>query len=164
MSISYATFKQYLSDFLTLPGHCMILSFLVLSCAMGSQSSNAETPISVQQLETLCRLPAPCGAPLGCLGEDVSFWGYVDPANIFSKQNSPGTPYEKFKVVDRGGRAIEVWVQAEDNRPIFAKLARRPTDRVVVSGELAAFDMPISGQCNQGIKVLIHDASQIVFK
>ena len=62
MSISYATFKQYLSDFLTLPGHCMILSFLVLSCAMGSQSSNAETPISVQQLETLCRLPAPCGA------------------------------------------------------------------------------------------------------
>ena len=164
MSIIHAAFGQYLSNFLTLLGNCMITGLFVLSCAMGPRISNAESPICLQELESLCRLPVPCGTPLACQGKAVTFWGYVDPGNIFSKQYSPRTPYEKFKVVDHGGRSIEVWTQAEDNRPIFDKLSRRQTNRIVVSGKLAAFNMPITGQCNQGIKVLIHDASQIQFK
>ncbi len=164
MSIAHAAFEHYLSNFLTLLGNCMITGLFVLSCAAGSQISNADPPISVQALESLCRLPVPCGSPVPCQGRTVSLWGYVDSANIFSKQRFPRMPYEKFKLVDHGGRSIEVWTQAEDNRPIFDKLARRQTNRIVVSGKLAAFDMPITGQCNQGIKVLIHDASQIEFK
>jgi len=150
--------------YLTPLGNLVLLSLLVLSCGMGSRALKAEPPISLRELETLCRLPAPCGEPMACQGETVTFWGYVDPLNIFSKQHSPRTPYEKFKVVDHGGHAIEVWTQAADNRPIFNKLARRPTEQIVVTGKLIAFDMPIAGQCNQGIKVTIHDASQIEFK
>ncbi len=163
MSIANATFSQYLYKYFRLLGNLTIICLFVISCAMGSQISKVKQAISLQALETLCRLPAPCGTPLTCHGEAVTIWGYVDPGNIFSRQHWPRIPYEKFKVVDHRGRAIEVWTQAGDNRPIFDKLAQRPTDRIVVSGNLAAFDMPITGQCNQGMKVLIHDASQIEF-
>jgi hypothetical protein len=164
MSIHHKIIGTYFFNFPRLLGNCIILGLFVSSCAMGPKISKAEPPISLQEMEIRCRLPSPCGTPLRCHGEAVTFWGYVDPGNIISKQFAPRIPYEKFKIIDHGGRAIEVWAQAEDNRSIFEKLARRPTDRIVVSGKMVAFDMPITGQCNQGIKVIIHDASQIEFK
>ncbi len=164
MPLPHTAIGKYGPDFLPLLGRCVLLSLLVLSCTMGPQVLKADQPISLLELEALCRLPAPCGEPMACHGETVTVWGYVDPLNIFSKQRSPGIPYEKFKVVDHGGRAIEVWPQAADNRPIFNKLARRPTDRIAVTGKVLAFEMPISGQCLQGVKVLIDEASQIDFK
>jgi hypothetical protein len=99
-----------------------------------------------------------------CQDRRVTFWGYVDPVNIYSHGRFPELPYEKFRLVDRRHHAVEVWPQAADNRSIFEKLARRPSDRIVVTGRLVAFDMPITGQCHQGVKVVIHDASQIEFK
>ena len=131
---------------------------------MGGRVPAFDPAISLAELETLCRLPAPCGAPLECAGRTVTIRGYVDSRNIFNKQISPRTPYEKFRLVDENGRAIEVWAQSADNKPIFDKLAGRPSDDIRVTGRLESFDMPITGRCVRGIKMVIDHASQIQFQ
>ena len=131
---------------------------------MDFNPSNVDGPLSLGELETRCGLPAACGTPITCQGQTVSLRGYVDPANIFSKKRFPQVPYEKFRLVDHQGHAIEIWAEAGDNDAIFEKLAERSSDHVVVTGKLAAFDMPITSGCQKGIKLLIHDASQIAFK
>jgi hypothetical protein len=164
MILPHANFGKYILHFITLPAMGVILSLAILGCSTGSRVSKADPALSLQTLEALCSLPLPCGRPMACRDRSVTLWGYLDPVNIYNKRRFPGMPNEKFRLVDRRQRAIEVWVLAEDSRPIFDKLDQRPTDRIVVSGKLAAFDMPIAGRCHQGIKVMIHDASQIEFK
>lgn len=141
-----------------------VLMLSVLACGAGAYNPGAESFISLEALENLCRLPAPCGTALPCEGRTVTLWGDVDPKNIFHKQNSPRTPYEKFKLVDNQGRSVEVWPKAGDSRPIFYKLAQRPLDRIRVTGRLVSFDMPVAGGCVRGVKVEIENVSQIQFK
>lgn len=141
----------------------LILFLALSSCAMDLQPSGTDQPFSLAAVEHICRLPAPCGQPLQCEGRQVRVWGYADSANIISKSRFPETASEKFRLLDRRGRAIEIWAKAADNQGIFEKLARRPSDRIVVTGELSTFDMPITIGCQKGIKLFIHDASQIAF-
>lgn len=157
-------YRIQISRFIALLGMGMILGLAILCCGTGSHISGNDPALSLQALETFCGMPKPCGSPMDCQDRTVTLWGYLDPVNIYSKQLYPEIPNEKFRLVDRSRLAIEVWVIAENSRPIFDKLARRPSDRIVVSGKLVAFDMPIAGRCHQGIKVMIHDASQIKFK
>lgn len=164
MPLHYAAIGTFRPDFLTPLGNCVLLSLLVLSCSMGPQVLKANQPISLQELETLCDLPLPCGTPMACEGRTVTMWGYVDPANIFSKQRILRAPYEKFRLIDHQRRSIEVWSQADDSRPIFEKLAQRPSDKIVVTGRLKAVKMPTMGSCLKGIKALINDESQIQFR
>lgn len=164
MFLAQVEFVKRLLRFAASAAMGVSLGLSILCCGAGSHFSEGDPALSLEALESLCDMPRPCGRPMACRDRTVTLWGYLDPANIYSKQRYPGIPYEKFRLVDRRQRAIEVWVTAQNSRPIFDALDRRQTDRIVVSGKLVAFDMPISGQCRQGIKVVIHDASQIEFK
>jgi hypothetical protein len=97
-------------------------------------------------------------------GQTVTVQAFIDADNIYDKRRYPRLPYEKFRLVDRRGRSLEVWAQAADNHAIFDKLANRPADLVSVTGRLAAIRLPIANQCRMGVKVLIDDASQVEFK
>ncbi len=164
MLIAHVYAGNQLFRSIALGGMGLMLSLAILCCGAGTHISEDKPALSLQAVESLCGMPKPCGTPMDCQDRTVTLWGYLDPVNIYSKQRYPAIPYEKFRLVDRGQHAVEVWVMAEDSRPIFDTLARRPTDRIVVSGKLIAFDMPITGKCHQGIKVIIHDVSQIEFK
>lgn len=164
MFISEAGFGKFLLLCVALLATGLILSLAVQGCGMDPVVSKADPPISLQELETLCGLPLPCGLPMVCRDRTVTLWGYVDPANIYSRQRFPGMPNEKFRLVDRQRRSIEVWAKAGDNRSIFEKLAQRPSDKIVVTGRLKAVIMPAKGGCVKGVKVLIDESSQIEFR
>jgi hypothetical protein len=152
---------------LPFPGGIMYLIFIALvflSCGMGRHSTAGGQPLSLEALHAACGLPAPCDAGAPWEGRVVAIAAQVDPRNIFDQRQYPQLPYEKFKLVDGQGRAVEVWPQAGDNRPIFDKLAARPSDRIVVRGRLAVVKMPIMGKCLQGVKVLIDAADQIEYQ
>lgn len=137
----------------------ILFPFLV---AMGTHNPAPSAPMSIQALYEFCGLPTACDQPVSWEGRTVSIQGTVDPVNIFDKKRYPKLPYEKFTLTD-GRHTIEVWPQADDNGPIFDKLARRPRDTVVVTGQLAAVKLPTMNQCMWGVKVLIHDPSHIEF-
>lgn len=140
----------------------LVAVLMIPACGMGPRTMN-QAPISLETLLRNTGLPAPCDTPIGWEGEPVTLRAYVDAANIFDKSRYPQLPYEKFRLVDRQGGSVEVWAGAADNKPIFDRLAQRPTDEVIVAGRLAAVKLPVAGQCRLGLKVLIHDAMQIRF-
>ena len=111
----------------------------------------------------LCRSSPDCDTAPDWEGRVIAFAGYLDPDNVFFHANYPQLPYEKFAVIDKLGRAIEVWPQGSDNERLYAKLMRRPSDRVVVNGRLASFKMPVGGTCTRGAKVVIDNVDQIQF-
>ena len=152
-SIFVKSFHPYIS--------CVLLCLLVLSCGMGTYSAPAETPMSIQGLKKFCGLPASCNTPVGWEGRTVVVEGYLDKANVFDKRRYPNLPYEKFKIGDRKGNTLEVWATAADNGPIFNKLDRRRSDKIVVHGRLASVKAPVMGECKLGVKVLIDDPNQI---
>jgi hypothetical protein len=141
----------------------LLVALGALACANGPGSAPA-APVSLQMLYARCGLPASCDAALPWQGQTVTVQAYLKAGHIVDKREFPSLPYEKFVLEDRQGRALEVWPQAADNRPIFDKLAGRPQDRVMVTGRLAAVRLPIAGQCRLGVKVLIDDASQVEFR
>jgi hypothetical protein len=141
----------------------LLLMLAALACTTGSRPASF-APLSLAKLYAHCGLPASCGANAPWQGQTVTVQAFVDADNIFDKSRFPRLPYEKFRLVDRQGRSVEVWAQAADNRPIFAKLADRSSDRVTVTGRLAAVRLPVADQCRLGVKVLIDDASQIEFR
>jgi hypothetical protein len=141
-----------------------LLFFAVLIMGMGSNKSASTAALSLEGLYAYCGLPAPCDTPVTWEGKSVAVGGRLDPVNIFDKTNYPQLPYEKFRLTDGQGRSVEIWAQAKDNRPIFEKLARRASDEIVVRGRLAAFKMPIAGDCKTGVKVVIDAAEQITIQ
>jgi len=152
----------------------MIPKYFWLSCAalliwfgtlgMGSNKGASPEALSVEGLHTFCGLPLACNAPAAWEGQTVTVAGRLDPRNIFDKKSYPQLPYEKFRLIDGQGRSVEIWALAKDNEPIFEKLDQRPSDEIVVHGRLAAFKMPVAGDCRTGVKVEIDDAKQITFK
>ncbi len=144
-----------------LAGWGVLLS--ALACTIGSGKSPFAS-LSLEELYARCGLPASCDAGTPWEGQPVTVQAFVDPHNIFDKAHFPQLPYEKFKLVDRQGRALEVWAVAGDNQAIFDKLADRPTDRLAVTGRLAVVRVPVANQCRLGVKVLVDDASQVEFR
>jgi len=142
----------------------LLLGMSLVSCVGGGRIPMADKPLSPAALIGYCRLPASCSEALACDGRVVTVAGHLNPRNIFNKQRYPHLPYEKFTLVGHDGHSIEVWPQALDNQPIFNKLARCPSGRVVVTGRLKAVKRPSMKACQMGVKVLIDDASQIAFE
>jgi hypothetical protein len=142
----------------------LLLGMSLVSCIAGDRIRMTDEPFSPEALTVYCRLPASCSKALACDGRVVTVAGHLNPRNIFDKQRYPHLPYEKFTLVGRDGHSIEVWPQAVDNQPIFNKLARRPSGRVVVTGRLKVVKRPSMDACQMGVKVLIDDASQIAFE
>ena len=142
----------------------LFLTFAVLTLGMGSQNIATKDPMSLETLHAYLGLPAECSPqePVW-VGRNVTIWGYLDSANIFDHQRYPQLPYEKFKLIDRQGRSVEIWPQAKNNGPIFAKLTHGPGDKVSIRGRLAAFNMPVTGHCTLGVKVFIDNEQQIEF-
>lgn len=144
--------------------HLLLLFFLPFLLSMGTHNKSiSPAPMSLKDLYEFCGLPIACDQPISWEGRTVSIQGTVDPVNIFDKKRFPQLPYEKFTLTDGRRRTIEVWPRADDNQPIFDMLARRPHDTVVVTGNLTAVKLPIANKCSIGIKVTIHDPSQIQF-
>lgn len=146
---------------------CIPLVFVyVMVHSCGTGTIKADPPMRPMTLENLFHwtgLPAPCSAPVSWEGHLVTVTAMVDAANIFDNRRYPHLPYEKFRLVDGHGRSLEVWPQAADNQAVFNKLARRPSDTIIVTGRLKAVKLPTAGQCLWGMKVVMDDASQIEF-
>ena len=139
----------------------LLLCLMFLSCGMGSYSGPADAVQSIEALRKACGLPAPCGASIDWEGRPVAVEGRVDGVNVFDKRRYPNLPYEKFRLHDNRGNSLEVWAVAADNGPIFDKLARRRSEKIVVRGRLAAVKAPVQGACQLGVKVLVDHADQI---
>ena len=133
----------------------------VICCGMGGRLSPKTTPLSLRSLYSTYRIPSICGATPDWDGQAVTIKGYLDVNNIFDKQRYPQLSYEKFKVLDRQGRSIEVWVDVADSRALFSALFQKRNSQVVIRGRLAAVEMPIAGKCLLGAKVWVNDSSQI---
>jgi len=140
---------------------CWVAAFTM---GMGSSQGTSHAPMSIEALFIYCGLPRSCDAPVSWEGRPVSVWGRLDPLNIFDRQTYPQLPYEKFRLVDSSGRALEVWPQTKDNRTVFTKLAQKPSGGVVINGRLVSVEMPAGASCKLGLKVVIDDADQIGFK
>ena len=134
------------------------------ACAAMPPEPMTTGPVSLADLFAHHSVELPCDQAPPCQDQIVAIEGSVDAGNIFNKQNYPSLPYEKFRLSDAQGRSIEVWTEAQDNEPIFDKLARRPRDRIVVTGRLVAVKQPIVNQCRWGLKVLIDESSQIQYR
>lgn len=145
-------------------GVILIAGLVGFACAAPPRSPEKSAPMSLEELFRMCVVPGTCVSAPEWNGRPVIFDGYVDPANIFIKQRYPQLPYEKFRVLDRHGRSIEVWLQAGDNRAIGQKLAGRPSDHVVIQGWLEAINLRIASRCVQGVKVWINETEQIQFQ
>ena len=120
--------------------------------------------LTIEALYRHCHLPGDCSTPVDWEGETVTFWGILDPVNIFDKERYPKLPYEKFRLTDADGRSVEVWAGADDNTDIFKKIFTRSSDKVTVTGILKKVKMPLSHTCKLGIKVVIDHVDQIEFK
>ena len=136
----------------------------VISLGMGSHTQDPVRILTIEALYKLYNLPGECKAPVTWEGETVKVSGRIDPANIFDHQHYPRLPYEKFRLVDDQGRSVEIWAQADDNMPIFEKIALRTTDAVIITGRLAAVKLPRSNSCQISAKVVIDHADQVQFK
>ncbi len=142
----------------------LFLLSIVPTFGMGTHGQTPQAPLDLAALYAYCGLPSACDAPTPWDGQTLTFWGRLDPVNVFDRQHYPQLPYEKFVLIDDKGHSVEVWVQSADSQAVFAKLAQRPSDRIVITGRLAAIRMPISSTCRTGIKAVIDDAEQIDFK
>lgn len=142
----------------------LLVGLTFFACGAGRAQPPADQPLSLEALFTQCGLPAACNTPTPWEGRTVTIAANVDPANIFEQRRYPRLPYEKFRLLDGRGRSLEVWPQAADNRPIFDKLAARPSDQIVVQGRLAAFKMPTQSTCRLGVKLFIDHPDRIQFQ
>jgi hypothetical protein len=142
----------------------LLLCAAVFALGMGSIRGVTNTPLSLEALQAYCGLPISCDAPIPWEGLSIAVRGRVDRVNIFDHRHYPRLPYEKFILTDDSGRALEIWPQAKDNRSVFAKLAHRPSDEVVVRGRLVSVKLPTGTECNIGVKMVINHADQIEFQ
>ena len=138
-----------------------VLIAAVASCGMAGRVSEKNTPMSLEALYAYCGIPSICGSAPAWEGALVIFRGHIDPDNIFDKRHDPRLAHEKFKVTDRQGRSIEVWVKTLDSRSVFSKVYDHLNSPVTIRGRLASVNMPIMGRCQLGAKVWINDSSQI---
>jgi hypothetical protein len=140
---------------------CGILSFAVISCGASGVSSRDKSIMTLEALYTHLGIPSNCESAAAWEGKQVVIKGDVDPDNIYDKQHFSNLTYEKFRLIDKKGRSIEVWVNSPDSRTIFSSVYRKKNTHVVISGRLAAVKMPIMGKCRLGAKVWINDPSQV---
>lgn len=147
----------------------LFLCTSLLICAMGGRSDpgmamgKSGSIMDLKAVYDLCRPSPDCDTSPDWEGRRIVFAGYLDPDNVFFKANYPQLPYEKFVIIDKLGRSIEVWPQGSDNDPLYAKLMRRPSDRIVVNGRLKSFKMPVGDTCTRGAKVVMDNVDQIQF-
>lgn len=142
----------------------VLLCAAAFALGMGSNKGATNAPLSLAALYAYCGLPLSCDAPIPWEGRSIAVRGRVDRPNIFDHRHYPQLPYEKFILKDDSGRSLEIWPEAKDNQPVFAKLARRPSDRVVVKGRLVPVKLPAGTECNIGLKMVIDHADQIEFQ
>ncbi|MBT8339144.1 MAG: hypothetical protein HKP58_16730 [Desulfatitalea sp.] len=155
--------EAYLNPLFRTSALIIVMVLTLSTLGMGTRPAGLDKPLSINALHAHCGLPLKCGAPAAWQGETVTVQGRLDPDNRYDRKRHPRLPYEKFLLVGEQGALLEVWPTGPDNDPIFDKLAHRTTDRVIVRGQLAAFSMPVSGDCRMGVKVMILHADQIQF-
>jgi hypothetical protein len=134
---------------------------VVASCGMGGRGAAGPPPMSLKALFAYCGIPSACRGTPAWEGRKVIFRGYADPDRMVDKRRYPRLPYEKFLVVDRQGRSIEVWVDLPDSGPLFDRLAKRTDTELTVRGRLAAVRLPASGGCRMTAKAWLDDPADI---
>jgi len=94
----------------------LVLAFVLLSIvACHPMNSYPGDPLSLEQLFKRYHLPANYNQALDGSHSVVTVQGFLDPANIFDRQNYPRFNYAKFVIHDSHGRRLEVLVQAADS-------------------------------------------------
>lgn len=131
---------------------------------MGSNKGSSGAPLSLKALQAYCGLPRSCDAPVSWQGRSVVVAGRLDPANIFDRRRYPHLPYQKFRLMDDSGRGLEVWVRGANTRPVFEKIARRPSNKAVVNGRLVSIKLHAGAECILGVKMVIEHANQVAFE
>jgi len=122
--------------------------------------------VSIEELLSSCGMRHPCHAVMACEGKGVRVRGYIDYENIFQKEHYPQLPYEKFTIRGESGESLEIWVAPEHSREVFREINRHksaPARMAYVEGEIVAFDMPIMGKCQRGIKMNLTGPDKLSF-
>ncbi len=148
---------------------CLVVS-LMISLAMGTvhgrKNVSAEY-LSVEELYRVCLAPGDCGKKMVCEGQVARVKGYIDYDHVFDKSHYPQLPYEKFRIHDMKGEAIEVWVQAGEDKEIFQGIYENKLSGeglAFVKGRLIGFDMPMMGRCRRSLSISLEKASDIFFR
>ncbi len=137
---------------------------LLVSCAATETVVSKEVPVAAM---LACNAPGRCGQPLFCEGSLRSLVGTVDQANIFDRRAYPALPFQKFLVRPAGGgEAVEVWVEASrdaDSVAIFELVHAAAASKSALSvvGKAVGVDLPISGQCNRVIKLVVEQKNAV---
>ncbi|MGD8835934.1 MAG: hypothetical protein PVJ84_12495 [Desulfobacteraceae bacterium] len=138
-----------------------ILSWAMVACATTGERSREKAPMTLAALFDYCGIPSSCDSAAAWENRWVTIVGYVDPDNIFHKERYPSLPYEKFRLIDRKGKSIEVWIKSSDSRTMFSKVLQKKNSPIIIRGRLAVVKMPVMGACRLSAKVWIDDPSQI---
>ncbi len=140
---------------------CAILSWAVMACGSTGEMYRERAPMTLEALYDFCGIPSNCGSAAAWENRWVTIVGYVDPDNVFHRERYPNLPYEKFRLVDRRGKSLEVWIKSSHSRPIFSKIFQKMNSPIIIRGRLAVVKMPVMGACRLSAKVWIDDSSQI---
>ncbi len=141
-----------------------------LGLAMLSACSATEPPpVAAPAVANIqvCNTPGRCGQAIACEGSMLSVTGMIDGANIFDRTSHPALPYQKFLVTQTGTAGpVEVWVEgasSEDSAAIFryVRAAAASRQSVTVVGRAVGVDLPITGQCNRAIKLVVSQKSAV---
>jgi hypothetical protein len=132
----------------------------MVACGTTGVKTRNPAPMSLEALYAFCGIPSNCTT---AAWEDqwVTVNGYADPKNIYQRRHHPNLPYEKFWLIDRKGKLLEVWIKSAHSRPIFSKIFQKLDSQITIRGRLAVVKMPYTGGCRQSAKVWIDDPSQI---
>ena len=140
---------------------CGILCWALAACGAAVPKTRNEVPMTLDALYTFCGIPLNCDSPVAWEDQKVSVTGYADSNSIVHKGRNPRLPYEKFRLVDRKGKSIEVWIKSPNSQSIFSKVYQKLNSQIIVNGRLAVVKMPKMGGCRLSAKVWINDPSQI---
>ena len=145
--------------------YCNLTTVIFLGCVANVFGCPAFSEyLTVVEFYGLFNGNSVCGKPDS--EEVVSVKGHVDCANIFDKRHYPGLPYEKFAIVDKSGKTLEVWVAPSESEYIFDKIfsnCRLGNKQAFIKGKVTGFDMPVMGSCMRGYKLNLTYSADIFF-
>jgi hypothetical protein len=139
---------------------CIVLSWAMVACGTTGAATRNQPPLTLEALYAYCAIPSSCTAA-AWENQWVTVTGYADPKNIYQHRHHPNLAYEKFWLIDRRGKVLEVWINSADSRPIFSKIYQTLDSQITIKGRLAIVKMPSAGGCRRSAKVWIDDPSQI---
>lgn len=121
-----------------------------------------------------------CGSPFSDEGEVRSVHGYVEWINVFSKNEYPNLPYQKFVILEYKdlslSPSLEIFVEGDESEKIFEKILGTKNEneefssqKIKVSGVVVGGDISVGGvsgfkgSCDRIASLVIDNPAQITY-